>query len=343
MRSSNVTRVMVGCAAWAVLATMAGAAITIDMVEVGNPGNNGEWAGANAGSGLYGTSRMCGAVDYRYSISTYEVTAQQYTAFLNAVAKTDTYGLYSTAMASHNNYSCGINRDGSDGSYQYTVASGYEQLPVTRVSFGDAMRFANWLHNGQRTGAQDSATTERGAYQLDGKTSDNDLKGLSRTDDATWAIPNEDEWYKAAYYDPDADAYYDYATGTDDEPMFYWPAGSTANRATYFDRQYEATSPTGVTPVGCHEESPSPYGTYDQSGNVNEWIEMEDDAKQMARGGSWRNYVEALLAAKRDAVNQQPTHEAWNYGFRVVALPEPTTLGLLGMGGLLLLRRRRKA
>ena len=39
-----------------------------------------------------------GAVDYNYSIDKYDVTLGQYTQFLNAVAKTDTYGLYNSYM-----------------------------------------------------------------------------------------------------------------------------------------------------------------------------------------------------------------------------------------------------
>ncbi len=39
-------------------------------------------------------------------------------------------------------------------------------MPVNFVSFWDGLRFANWLHNGQPTGAQGNSTTEDGAYTL---------------------------------------------------------------------------------------------------------------------------------------------------------------------------------
>ena len=52
-------------------------AVTIDTVPVGNPGNAGDPDPATGGYG---------AVDYAYNIGTYEVTAGQYTEFLNAVA-----------------------------------------------------------------------------------------------------------------------------------------------------------------------------------------------------------------------------------------------------------------
>ena len=64
-------------------------AATIDWVTEGNPGTTDEWSDESYGG--YGPDAICGAVDYEYQISTYEVTAGQYTEFLNAVAATDTY------------------------------------------------------------------------------------------------------------------------------------------------------------------------------------------------------------------------------------------------------------
>ncbi len=69
-------------------------AITIDTVPVGNPGNLGDPNG-----------HSYGAVDYTYAIGKTEVTVGQYTAFLNAVAATDTYDLYNPAMGTDLNIS----------------------------------------------------------------------------------------------------------------------------------------------------------------------------------------------------------------------------------------------
>src|SRR6185436_13170930 len=71
-------------------------AITIDTVPVGNVGNANDPA----------TGNLYGGVSYAYSIGKYEVTVGQYTAFLNAVAATDSYGLYTTSMASDLNVAC---------------------------------------------------------------------------------------------------------------------------------------------------------------------------------------------------------------------------------------------
>ncbi len=139
-----------------------------------------------------------GSVDYSYNIGKYEVTTGQYAEFLNAVARTDTYGLYNELM-SLSAYACRIQRTGSPGNYSYFVPAGWENRPVNYVSWGDAARFVNWLHNGQKAGDQDASTTERGVYQLDGAVSQAALTAASeRQPGWTWAIPTEDEWSESS-------------------------------------------------------------------------------------------------------------------------------------------------
>src|SRR6476659_8329444 len=138
---------------------LAAAAITIDTVPVRNVGNSNDPA----------TGNLYGGVSYVYSIGKYEVTVGQYSAFLNAVGATDTYALYNASMATSPNIA-GIARSGASGSYTYGVI-GSANHPVTYVSWASAARFANWLNNGQPTGAQNASTTEDGAYTLNGATS----------------------------------------------------------------------------------------------------------------------------------------------------------------------------
>jgi formylglycine-generating enzyme required for sulfatase activity len=59
----------------------------------------------------------------------------------------------------------GIGRQGSPGSYTYATGGAAQNMPVHFVSFYDALRFANWLTNGQGGG-----DTETGAYTLLGGT-----------------------------------------------------------------------------------------------------------------------------------------------------------------------------
>ena len=156
---------------------LAASAITVDTVPVGNPGNANDPA----------TGSLYGGVAYNYSIGKYDVTVGQYTAFLNAVAATDTYALYNPAMATDLNIA-GIARSGSSGSYTYSVI-GSANHPITYVSWGDAARFSNWLNNGQPTGLENASTTEAGAYTLNGAIKNAALNAVTRNAGAQWFIP----------------------------------------------------------------------------------------------------------------------------------------------------------
>jgi formylglycine-generating enzyme required for sulfatase activity len=249
-------------------ASGAQAKITIGTVTVGNPGNAGEWSGLDYGSpghNGWGPNGICGAVAYTYNIGKYEVTAGQYTAFLNAVAATDTYGLYNANMWS-NGLGCKIQQTGSTGTYTYSVASDYANRPVNYVSFWDSTRFANWLHNGQGSG-----DTETGAYTLtaDGITNNT----ITRNAGWKWAVTSEDEWYKAAYYNPATGTYFDYPTSSNTDMV---PgrdmADTSGNNANYLNTaNYPIDSGKYYTTVaGEFQNSDSPYGTFDQGGNISE-------------------------------------------------------------------------
>ena len=115
------------CAVAAALALSAGVAqaVTIDLVTVGNPGNEPDTRYETPGYG---------AVDYVYQIGQFEVTAGQYCEFLNAVAATDTYGLYNTGMYYPEGFGCNIKRTGPPGSYSYSVAADWANRPGPRGS-----------------------------------------------------------------------------------------------------------------------------------------------------------------------------------------------------------------
>jgi sulfatase modifying factor 1 len=72
------------------------------------------------------------------------------------------------------------------------------------VSFYDTLRFANWLNNGQGSG-----DTETGAYTLLGGTqTPSNGTTVTRNPGATIALPSDNEWYKAAYYDASSTDYF---------------------------------------------------------------------------------------------------------------------------------------
>jgi len=290
-----------------------------------------------------------GAVAYTYRIGTYDVTAAQYAAFLNAVAVTsDPFGLYNPSMAGGpGTAACGITRTGSPGSYSYnTTSSGYVgvnsgNFPVNFVSWGDAARFANWLANGQPTNTTEGAgTTETGSYTLNGAMDDGNLMRVTRNTGAKYVIPTEDEWYKAAYYDPNkpgGPGYWLYPTRSDTAPSNVL-SGTGTNNANYWSGSY--TDPNNnLTEVGFFAGSSGPYGTYDMGGDLYQWNEANISLYRGVRGGSFYNVSDGMIASGRGYA--RPMYENFSLGFRVSEVPEPATTQLLALGAVYLLRRLR--
>jgi formylglycine-generating enzyme required for sulfatase activity len=291
---------------------------TIPTVPVVDPGNPADVTGF-------------GSVGYDFEIGLTEVTNAQYTAFLNAVAtSSDPNRLYNPFMASEcrGGITCvRITRS----SCSYGVKPDFADKPVNFVSWLDAARFANWLHNGRPTGPQGPATTEDGAYDL--RTPNPGLTAVRKAG-ARWFLPSEDEWYKAAYYDPAdpaADAggtpdYWLYPTRSDATPL---PALATAsgavanpgpNVANYFN-QFLWSCPGTLSSVsecgGCGPASASYYGTFDQGGNVFEWTETRRAGSSglVMRGGDMGNAANTLEATS--ASGNLPDREDSIIGFRV--------------------------
>jgi formylglycine-generating enzyme required for sulfatase activity len=221
------------------------------------------------------------------------------------------------------------------------VKSGFASKPVTYVSFWDAARFSNWLHNGQPTGAQTSLTTEDGAYTLTPAAIA--ANSVLRNPTASAFLPSESEWYKAAYYDPIAALYYDYPTGTNATIYCVAPGSDTGNSANCYPY---AHPPGTLTDVGAYALSDSPSGTFDQGGNVWEWheqIKFGFGRSRGMRGGAWSSFFAGDLAAGFSYYAVYTTDENVGLGFRVASIPEPSTalLVLAGLGSLALRQRSR--
>jgi sulfatase modifying factor 1 len=315
-------------------------------VFVGDPGNTSDTQIMIDGTTGYG------GVGYSYRMGTYEVTAGQYCDFLNHKAKSDPHALYNPNMDSDvNQYGCNIKRTGASDSYTYSVTSDWANRPVNFVSYWDACRFANWLHNGQRDG-----DTETGAYTMNGYTG-TDGRWIQRNPGAAWFVPSEDEWYKAAYYKGGGTnaGYWDYPTQSDSMPSNALIEPDPGNNA---NTNYTIGYPYYRTNVGEFENSETAYGTYDQGGNVYEFNEALLPAGSSCRGvrgsffsGTPLGDFDSLHAYFRHYIG--PSEEEQFDGFRVAAaatVPEPSSLlalagslvsvlGGLGRGGLV--RRRR--
>jgi len=184
-----------------------------------------------------------GAVNYSYGISRYEVTGAEFDA----------------AVAS----------DSRIGGCSYDSLTG----PAYYVSWYEAVKYCNWLTSGD---------AYSGAYQFDGTGT---FLGIDRTSailtyGIIYALPTENEWYKAAYWRDDVnDQWSLYANGTDTTPTW-----GTTEGWNYYSGGYAYGMDMWDVGYGAQEQN----GTYDMMGNVAEWTEnLYDASRYLTRGGSY--------------------------------------------------------
>jgi hypothetical protein len=246
-----------------------------------------------------------GAVGYTYQISKYETTIAEFQAATGA----------------------------GNGDENGWINAG-TNAPAGNVSLYEAMKYCNWLTSGN---------VNNGLYEDQG----GGVWGAKMNRAAVmagsvnyFALPTEDEWYKAAYYTGNqGDLWSLYANGTDNVPRH----GVYADGWNYWDLNngYAVGDPNYVWTAGYGGAEQN--GTYDMMGNVWEWME---DSSGVVRGGSFSDFSSegALRSVYRDGDN--PAAEYSDLGFRVVAIPEPASAMLVFFGagvGVVIHRLRRSA
>ena len=283
--------------------------IDIDFVTIGNPGNAGD---ARSEIYMYGLPSAnpagCGSVAYEYQIGKYEITNGQWNAFVSAAGAPTGY-TYSHA-------------------YDESATSSGTDAPTNKVSWLEAAQFCNYLTSGDKG---------RGAYQFysysDGA---QNYLGIDRnsaisTYGTVYVIPNEDEWYKAAYYKPDGSGFSMYANGTDTAPV----AGVDTNYVNYDGQPWDVDN-------GMMEQN----GTFNMMGNLAEWNErVGPGGIRGVRGGSYNNFGDStgwkFYISSSYTLGDNMASELDRDGFRVASIPEPATMAILMLGGIGILRRRK--
>lgn len=150
-----------------------------------------------------------GRVNHLYDIGSYEVTNSQYLQFLNSIDPSGENAAEYYITNDHSNNSKGIMVTGN--AYSLTNSS-YDIAPVVYVSYLNAIRYVNWLHNGALSYADMSniAITNSeninnvisrnigdGAYYIGGSVGS--ISIVKNKDQKYW-LPSLNEWHKAAYY-----------------------------------------------------------------------------------------------------------------------------------------------
>jgi formylglycine-generating enzyme required for sulfatase activity len=199
-----------------------------------------------------------GSVSYAYQIKKYLITNNEYVEFLNAVAiSSNSLSLWVSQMGDIAQRG-GISRLGTSGSYSYASLANMGDKPVNFINWFCVARYVNWLSNGKPTGVPSNSTTEDGVYSLSGFIIQGTSKPSKNNSNSYW-IPTENEWYKAAYYDPNKGGtgagYWTYSTQNDSVP-----ASVTADSVTGVAN--------GPTNLGCITPTPTPTQTLTPSNTV---------------------------------------------------------------------------
>lgn len=276
-------------------------------VPIGNPGNPPDTTG---------NPNPAGSVAYLYAMGKYEVS-REIIDKANAAAG---LGILLNSM---------------------TFVSGgpRPKMPATGVTWYEAARFVNWLNTSKGYQAAYKFSVQPGepGYNPNvqflpwqpgdaGFNPDNPFRNSL----ARYFLPSVDEWYKAAFYDPNANGgaggYWNFPTGSNQWPIAL--DASTIPGTAVFDRSF-AQGPANVDNAG----GLSPYGVMGLGGNVLEWEETtfdllnnHPDSLRGKRGGHWQVSWVELTSSFRSFDFPTQDYGTNNIGFRVasnIQIPAP--------------------
>jgi hypothetical protein len=214
------------------LAAPAPAVLTFKTVKVGAPGNpsvgitpfkDAVYRSCKEAAQKRPPCQQVGAVGYGYGIGQLEVTVAQWVAFLNTAdpAGRNRHRLYSANESSTAWPKYGqIDFAASVGKGRhYAVASPeWADKPYGFANFLRSARFVNSLYNGRVLSRRASAAggfryvtyrvrlsrrTESGMYDMTDREA-------TRSHKAGFVVPSQDEWIKAAYFDPSGGGKFSY-------------------------------------------------------------------------------------------------------------------------------------
>lgn len=228
--------------------------------------NNPAWTGY-----LVDTAYGRGSVAYDFRIARTELSVGQWLEFVNTIGPLDTdrrfrfIGL--TGLREDLSYPGPGYRMEFDPFYPNAA-----DLPLQGLSWRNAARFCNWLHNGRQASLE---SLEFGAYDTStfGENPDNSFTDqITHTPGARFWIPTLDEWMKAVYFDPNQAGpgqagWWEYPNSSNTPLVPGVPGiGQTSAGLDFTDLGF------GIS-LGAYPDQQSPWGLLDASGGISEWVE----------------------------------------------------------------------
>ena len=241
----------------------------IDFVTIGNPGNTNDTTGF-------------GGVSYTYQMGVYDISQKQ------------------------------IDMAKVNGLLGMPSGDWVGDQPATRINWYQAAAFVNWLNTSQGYTPAYNLTYNNGQYSMalwpTNLAWTNGGTNLYRNANCIYFLPSEDEWHKAAYYDPNKNGgsggYWLYPTGSSNVPV---PVNSGTNAGTAIYNGNATNPATAQNPASVFRTGGlSPYGTMGQGGNVLKWLESDyfghnsdPNAPRVCGGSAWYNQAITLKSEYR--------------------------------------------
>jgi len=270
--------------------------VTFTMATVGEPKNpsvgvvqtfggpKGNFVDLPEGTGIYPTCKdapkappsclTVGSVGYTYGIAELETTVTQYVAFLNTAdpGGRNAHQLYFDEMnpTTWPQYgSIAFDATAGVGKHYSVAFPEWADKPFAFGDFSRASRFVNSMNNGKVLSKTSSTSngftyvtykvrlspqTESGMYDV------NDEQ-TKRSESTGFVIPSNDEWVKAAYYDPKGGgthSYWAYPTGPFNPPNVSVLNPTNGNVTNASDQPLSTYNPND--PNSTHDTPGSPAG-----------------------------------------------------------------------------------
>jgi formylglycine-generating enzyme required for sulfatase activity len=166
-----------------------------------------------------------------------------------------------------------ITQSGTPGQYTYAVQSGKERYPIRYASFYEAQAYGNWK---------------------------------SRVTGLPYRLPTEEEWEKAAGWDPVQKKLWTYG----------FQQHTINDTWCNYNFAYIGPIPVGTfNGTDGKNDAFSYYGCYDMTGNVWEWTSSVQSTSRVVRGGGYFNPDTVCTVTYRSGGT--PAGRPYGVGFRL--------------------------